>query len=103
MALLVAIGVETAIGLLLGLVAQLVFGAVQLAGELAGMQMGFGMASLFDPPGTHDRMVLAQWQSTIGMGCFFEPSTATTCSCRRWPEPPPRAAGWSASAPATSV
>ena len=70
-ALLVALAVETAIGLLLGLVAQFVFGAVSLAGELAGMQMGFGLASLFDPQ-SHDRtMVLAQWQSSIAMLLFL--------------------------------
>lgn len=70
-ALLVALLVETAIGLLLGVIAQFVFGAVQLAGELAGMQMGFGMASLFDPQ-THDRtVVLAQWQTTLALLLFL--------------------------------
>jgi flagellar biosynthetic protein FliR len=70
-ALIVALVIETAIGLLLGAIAQFVFGAVQLAGELAGMQMGFGMASLFDPQ-THDRsVVLAQWQSTLALLLFL--------------------------------
>jgi len=69
--LLLAIAVETAIGLLLGLVAQLVFGAVQMAGELAGMQMGLGMASLIDPQ-SHDRVVvLAQWQGAFALLLFL--------------------------------
>jgi flagellar biosynthetic protein FliR len=69
--LLLALGVETAIGLLLGLVAQMVFAAVQMAGELAGMQMGLGMASLIDPQ-SHDRfVVLAQWQSALALLLFL--------------------------------
>jgi flagellar biosynthetic protein FliR len=70
-ALLLALGAETAIGLLLGLVAQFVFGAVQMAGELSGMQMGLGMASLIDPQ-SHDRfVVLAQWQSVLALLLFL--------------------------------
>ena len=70
-ALLLALLAETAIGLLLGLVGQLVFGAVQLAGELAGTQMGFGMASLFDPQTADRSVVLAQWQSTLALLLFL--------------------------------
>ena len=70
-ALLLALSAETAIGLLLGLVAQFVFGAVQMAGELAGMQMGLGLASLIDPQ-SHDRVVvLAQWQSALALLLFL--------------------------------
>jgi len=71
LALLLALGTETAIGLLLGLIAQFVFGAVQMAGELSGMQMGLGMASLIDPQ-SHDRaVVLAQWQGAMALLLFL--------------------------------
>jgi flagellar biosynthesis protein FliR len=40
---------EVAIGVAVGLLAQLVFTAVQLGGELLGLQMGFSMMNLVDP------------------------------------------------------
>jgi flagellar biosynthetic protein FliR len=40
---------EIMIGLSMGFVAYLVFAAVQSAGELMGMQLGFGIATIFDP------------------------------------------------------
>lgn len=70
-ALLLALFVETAVGLMLGLIAQFVFGAVLMAGELAGMQMGLGLSSLIDPQ-NHDRVVvLAQWQNTLALLLFL--------------------------------
>jgi flagellar biosynthetic protein FliR len=70
-ALVLALAAETSVGLMLGLIAQLVFGAVQMAGELAGMQMGLGLSSLIDPQ-NHDRVVvLAQWQGTLALLLFL--------------------------------
>ncbi|HVP38758.1 MAG TPA: flagellar biosynthetic protein FliR [Candidatus Saccharimonadales bacterium] len=40
---------EVAIGAAVGLLAQLVFAAVQMAGELLGLQMGFSLMNLVDP------------------------------------------------------
>lgn len=40
---------ETLVGLAIGWVAQLVFAAAQLGGELLDMQMGFGMVNVIDP------------------------------------------------------
>jgi flagellar biosynthetic protein FliR len=45
----VAIAGELLIGLAIGFVASLVMAAVQVAGELIGYQMGFGIAALYDP------------------------------------------------------
>jgi flagellar biosynthetic protein FliR len=70
-ALLLALAAETSVGLLLGLVAQLIFAAVQMAGELAGMQMGLGMASLIDPQDHEHTVVLAQWQGTLALLLFL--------------------------------
>lgn len=40
---------EFIIGLAIGFVAQLVFAAIQLAGQLIDMQMGFGIVNVIDP------------------------------------------------------
>lgn len=45
---LMAIG-ELLIGLVIGLVMQLVFGAIQVAGQVMDMQSGFGMMNVFNP------------------------------------------------------
>jgi flagellar biosynthetic protein FliR len=45
---------EALLGLSLGLIVLLIFNGVRLAGNLAGIQMGFGMVNLIDP-GTADQ------------------------------------------------
>ncbi|MEW6271325.1 MAG: flagellar biosynthetic protein FliR, partial [Thermodesulfobacteriota bacterium] len=71
LALTLAIAAEASIGVLLGLLAQLVFGAVTMAGELAGVQMGLGLIGLIDPQ-SHDRVVaLAQWQNALALLLFL--------------------------------
>jgi flagellar biosynthetic protein FliR len=40
---------ETLIGISLGLIAKAILSAVEFCGQLIGMQMGFSMASMFDP------------------------------------------------------
>jgi flagellar biosynthetic protein FliR len=40
---------EALIGITLGIISQAVFSAVEFCGQLVGMQMGFSMASMFDP------------------------------------------------------
>lgn len=40
---------EMLIGVSLGIVSQSIFAAVEFCGQLVGMQMGFSMASMFDP------------------------------------------------------
>lgn len=44
-----AIGVEVITGLVMGFAVQLVFFAVQFAGEIIGFQMALGIAQVFDP------------------------------------------------------
>lgn len=51
---------EIALGVFIGMLAQLLFVAVQFAGQVVGLQMGFGMASVFDP-NTHAQVsIVAQ-------------------------------------------
>jgi len=66
-----AMGVETAVGALLGFVAQLVFAGVQLGGQIAGMQIGFGMANLIDPQSHAQTTVVAEWESLLALLCFL--------------------------------
>ncbi|MCC6850365.1 MAG: flagellar biosynthetic protein FliR [Deltaproteobacteria bacterium] len=62
---------ETMIGFVLGLVAQLTFGAVQMAGQLAGIQMGIGLANLIDPQTQEHVTSLAQWQNLVALLIFL--------------------------------
>lgn len=62
---------ETLIGFALGIVAKAVFGAVEFCGQIVGMQMGFSMASLFDPAMGHQQQLLAMFQSLLAMLLFM--------------------------------
>ncbi|MFN8542722.1 MAG: flagellar biosynthetic protein FliR [Candidatus Binatia bacterium] len=65
-----AVAAESALGALMGFVAQLVFAGAQLGGQLAGIQMGFGMANLIDPQAHAQVTVVAEWQSLITLLVF---------------------------------
>lgn len=71
LSLLLAMAVETSIGALIGLVAQLLFAGVLLAGDLAGIEMGLGMAGLIDPQNQSRITPLAQWQNLTAMLVFL--------------------------------
>jgi flagellar biosynthetic protein FliR len=62
---------ETAIGFTIGLVAELTFGAVQMAGQLAGIQMGIGLSNLIDPQTQEHITSLAQWQNLLALLIFL--------------------------------
>lgn len=62
---------ELGIGFVIGLVAQFIFGGAQMAGQLAGMQMGIGIANLFDPQTQAQITALAQWQNLITLLTFL--------------------------------
>jgi flagellar biosynthetic protein FliR len=64
-------GFETMIGFTIGLVAQLTFGAVQMAGQLAGIQMGIGLSNLIDPQTQEHITSLAQWQNLLALLIFL--------------------------------
>ena len=63
---------ESLIGLLLGLVIQFVFEATQFAGQVMGMQVGFGLVNIMDPNTQVDTPVLAVFSQTIAMLIFLE-------------------------------
>jgi flagellar biosynthetic protein FliR len=66
-----AVAVESVIGVLLGLVAQLVFAGVQLGGQLAGIQMGFGIANMIDPQSHAQVTIVALWQQLLALLIFL--------------------------------
>ncbi|MCS6897846.1 MAG: flagellar biosynthetic protein FliR [Nitrospira sp.] len=51
---------ELAIGLTIGLAVRLFFGALELAGDIVGMQMGFGVVQLLDPATSHQTPVVGR-------------------------------------------
>lgn len=65
------VGFETMVGFVIGLVAQLTFGAVQMAGQLAGIQMGIGLANLIDPQTQEHITSLSQWQNLMALLIFL--------------------------------
>ncbi|HXJ35884.1 MAG TPA: flagellar biosynthetic protein FliR [Candidatus Eisenbacteria bacterium] len=65
------VAMEAAIGVLIGFVAQLVFAGVQLGGQVAGLQVGFGIASLIDPGSQASTTVVAQWQQLAALLVFL--------------------------------
>ncbi len=65
------VAVEGVVGVLLGFVAQLVFAGVQLGGQMAGLQIGFGMANLVDPGTEAGTGVVAQWQQLAALSAFL--------------------------------
>jgi flagellar biosynthesis protein FliR len=65
------VGVELVIGVLLGLVAQLVFAGVELGGQVAGIQLGVGMAGVIDPGSHAGSTVVAQWQQLVALLVFL--------------------------------
>ncbi len=62
---------ELMIGMLLGFSVRLVFGGLQLAGELAGFQMGFGMARVMDPQSGSESTVVSEFYYLIGLLLFL--------------------------------
>jgi flagellar biosynthetic protein FliR len=66
-----ALAVEATLGAVIGLVAQFVFAGVLLGGQLAGIQMGFGIANLIDPQSHAQVTIVAQWQQLMAFLVFL--------------------------------
>jgi flagellar biosynthetic protein FliR len=58
-------------GLAMGFSMRLIFTAVEMAGDLAGMQMGLGFASFYDPVNASYTPVLAQFLGVIAALAFL--------------------------------
>jgi len=62
---------EALIGILLGLVAQLIFTAVSFGGTIIGYQMGFAAANIFDPQTTQQLSLMSQFSNIIAILIFL--------------------------------
>ena len=58
-------------GLIIGFSIRLIFSAVEMAGDLAGMQMGLGFASFYDPLNASYTPVIAQFLGIIAALTFI--------------------------------
>ena len=59
------------IGVAMGFTMRLIFAAVDMAGELAGLQMGLGFASFYDPINATHSPIVAQWLGMIAVLAFL--------------------------------
>lgn len=68
---LLAVGQELFVGLLLAFAVSLVFGAVQFAAAMLGLQLGFSMANVIDPTLVGQETVVGQLYSLLAGLIFF--------------------------------
>jgi flagellar biosynthetic protein FliR len=62
---------EIFLGLAIGFSAKLLFAGIQLAGQLAGYQMGLAIANVMDPATSEQVPLLAQFYNLIGLLVFL--------------------------------
>lgn len=62
---------EMTIGVTIGLAVRLMFGALEVAGELLGIQMGFGAVHLFDPATSQQTPMVAQFFTMLASLIFL--------------------------------
>jgi flagellar biosynthetic protein FliR len=55
----------------MGFTMRLIFTAVEMAGEMAGLQMGLGFASFYDPINAVHSAIIAQWLGVIATLAFL--------------------------------
>jgi len=71
MAFVIGIFSEIAIGVTIGLSVKLLFSGIQLAGQIAGYQMGFAVANVVDPATSLQIPILAQFYNLTAMLVFL--------------------------------
>ena len=62
---------EVGIGLIIGLAVQLFFMGIQLAGNVAGFQMGFAIANVVDPASSSQIPILSQFLNLFAILLFI--------------------------------
>ena len=67
----IAMAGEVLIGVIIGFTARLLFAAVQLAGQLVGFQMGFGIVNVIDPQTSSQVSIIAQFENIITLLIFM--------------------------------
>ena len=72
MAWVTAAFAEAGLGMLLGMAAQLVVEAAQMAGQIAGFQAGYSLVTLLDPQTQADTPVLSTFFGLLGLLLFLQ-------------------------------
>jgi flagellar biosynthetic protein FliR len=67
----VSVAGEILFGLVIGFSVKLIFAGIQLAGQLAGYQMGMALANVMDPSASQQVPILAQFNNLIGLLIFI--------------------------------
>ena len=62
---------EIIMGLIIGFSVRLIFAGVQLAGQIAGFQMGFAIANVIDPLSNAQVSIIAQLKNLVAMLIFL--------------------------------
>jgi flagellar biosynthetic protein FliR len=70
-ALALLVGKEVLIGLAFGLVAQMLFAAVQVAGGLVDLSAGFAIANVIDPSANLNLTVLGRYYNLVATAAFL--------------------------------
>jgi len=68
---LLAVLAESALGMILGFAASLLFAAVQLAGALMDQELGFSLANVIDPISNEQVSVLGQFKLLLATAVFL--------------------------------
>jgi flagellar biosynthetic protein FliR len=69
--LVIGLAGEVAMGLIIGLMFQLLISGIQLAGEIAGFQMGIALANVMDPTSSQQIPILSQFLNLFAMLMFL--------------------------------
>lgn len=69
--LLLAAILETLVGITMGFVGQIIFAAVQMAGALLDLDMGFALAQIFDPISGHSQTVVSTFFQMLTLVVYF--------------------------------
>jgi len=69
--LAVLVANEALLGFMVGLIARLIFTAVELGGTVIGYQMGFAAANVLDPQNQHQISLMSQFQNVFAILIFL--------------------------------
>ncbi|MHB8770885.1 MAG: flagellar biosynthetic protein FliR [Syntrophales bacterium] len=69
--LLLRMAAEVFIGIVIGFTARFVFAGIQFAGDMIGFQMGFSIASVFDPLTSQQVSIVSEFQFMLVMIIFL--------------------------------
>ncbi len=62
---------EALVGMVLGLTASFIFGALQLAGQIIGFQLGYSLVNVIDPQSMVETSVISIMNNLLGMMLFL--------------------------------